>query len=105
MAIGHTTTDLVALVAPDGARYVVPADVGQIVASARALALVLADHLGQALNCGEVDAVVNLLRAHSHISAAEMWLDAHCRGDEDGDSPVHLARLARRTEADVAATS
>lgn len=46
----------------------------------------LASDLGESLNCGEVERLANFLRAHDHSRAADMWLERHATGDDEGDS-------------------
>lgn len=48
--------------------------------------------IGPKLNCCECDALVVLLRAHGYDEAAEILLNGHCEGDEEGDDAAHLDR-------------
>lgn len=38
------------------------------------------------LNCGEVDALADLLRAAGATDMAELWIERHAEGDEEGDA-------------------
>ena len=54
----------------------------------------LADDIGPKLACGEVDVLADLFTATDEAEIAEMWLDSHARGDDEGD--LHFAR--KKTE-------
>ncbi|WP_440711648.1 hypothetical protein [Herbiconiux sp. YIM B11900] len=38
------------------------------------------------LNCGEVDALADLLRAAGATDRATLWIERHAEGDEEGDA-------------------
>jgi hypothetical protein len=38
------------------------------------------------LNCGEVDALADLLRAAGAIDTAALWIERHAESDEEGDA-------------------
>jgi hypothetical protein len=38
------------------------------------------------LNCGEVDALADLLRAAGATDTAALWIERHVEGDEEGDA-------------------
>lgn len=42
--------------------------------------------VGTALNCGEADALADLLAALGAPNLADTWIDAHAQGDDEGDS-------------------
>lgn len=44
----------------------------------------LAHDVAATLGCREVEALAGILRALGEPAAADMWLDAHARGDEPG---------------------
>lgn len=45
----------------------------------------LAHDLGPELGCVEVDALAGMLRALGEVETAEMWIEAHAKGDDEGD--------------------
>lgn len=56
----------------------------------------LASGIAEHLNCGEVERLADFLKAHDQASAAEMWLECHAEGDDEGDShyKVETSQLA-----------
>ena len=50
--------------------------------------------IGSALNCGECNALHQLLMAFEAVPAADALMAAHAVGDDEGDDPEHLKFLA-----------
>lgn len=46
----------------------------------------IADEVGTALTCTEVEALAELFRATGHEDAAQAWIECHAEGDDCGDS-------------------
>lgn len=45
----------------------------------------IADSVGTALNCSEVETLADLFRAAGCEDAAKVWIDCHAEGDDCGD--------------------
>jgi hypothetical protein len=46
--------------------------------------------IGAALNCGECNALHEMLLAFNATEAAQALMDAHVAGDDEGDDPKHF---------------
>ena len=46
----------------------------------------MAGDLGPTLSCGEVEALAEMLRAIGEPASADMWIEAHAAGDDEGDA-------------------
>jgi len=44
------------------------------------------DDTAQSLTCTEAESVAELLRVFGRTEAADLFIEAHARGDEEGDS-------------------
>lgn len=54
----------------------------------------LADEVAARLNCVEVDAPAQLLRATGKIGAADAWIVAHAVDDDEGDTHYSVSGRA-----------
>ncbi|MEU7643338.1 hypothetical protein [Streptomyces huasconensis] len=45
----------------------------------------LADHIAEGLTCSEVEELAAFFRAIDHPSVADLWLECHANGDDEGD--------------------
>jgi hypothetical protein len=45
--------------------------------------------IGSALNCGECNALHEMLVAFGATQAAQALMEAHVEGDDEGDDPAH----------------
>jgi len=59
----------------------------------------LAADLAAQLSCGEVEALAGMLRAIGEPASADMWIEAHAEGDDEGDA--HYRRGAVEYEVPV----
>lgn len=46
----------------------------------------LAGDLAASLNCVEADALAGMLRALGEPATADMWIEVHAEGDDEGDA-------------------
>ena len=52
--------------------------------------------IGAALNCGECNALHEMLIAFGATQAAQALMEAHVAGDDEGDDPAHVILLSCR---------